>query len=190
MFKLNRKSEYALLAVQELARRPPAALASVADLAVAASIPPEVLAKVLQGLKRAGVLEAAKGSGGGYKLARPLEKLRFLDVIRPFEEQLAVVACQEHDTNCDREPQCHLRDPMAVLNGFVMRQIEGLTMDKFLAPGLAPLSSAHVAPARGQAHALISLGSRPGPGAIGQPVQSQAHLSLTGSQKAAADVQS
>jgi Rrf2 family iron-sulfur cluster assembly transcriptional regulator len=135
MFKISRKSEYALLAVQVLARKSPESLVSVAELATTEFIPPDILAKVLQALKRTGVLEAAKGSGGGYKLARPLAEIRFLDVVRPFEEQMAVVACQDGSTvACDRERGCQLRDPMAVLNAYIMRQVETLTMDLFLAP--------------------------------------------------------
>jgi Rrf2 family protein len=149
MFKVSRKSEYALLAVQVLSQKSPGALVSVADLAASEAIPQDILAKVLQGLKRAGVLEAAKGSGGGYKLARPVAEIRFLDVIRPFEEQIAVVACQDL-TGCDREDHCRLRDPMAVLNAFVMRQIETLTMDLFLAPGLQHAT-------RGNAHPVVPM---------------------------------
>lgn len=136
MFKVSRKSEYALIAVQHLARRPPGGVVSVAELASAENIPPDILAKVLQGLKHAGVLIAAKGAGGGYRLTRPVHELQFLDVVRPFEEQLAVVACQNQSPlgDCDRGVGCTLRDPMTVLNAFVLRQFANLTMDMFLSP--------------------------------------------------------
>ena len=64
MFKVSRKSEYALIAIQHLARRARDGVTSVAELAQAENIPPDILAKVLQGLKRAGLLTAAKGAGG------------------------------------------------------------------------------------------------------------------------------
>ena len=132
MFKVSRKSEYALMAVQYLGRQPRDAIVSVADLAVAEGIPPDILAKVLQGLKRAGVLTATKGAGGGYRLSRPVAEIRFLDVVQPFEEQLAVVACQGQATVCDRLLCCNLREPMSLLNAYVMRQFETLTMDMFV----------------------------------------------------------
>ncbi len=134
MFKVSRKSEYALIAVQHLARRARDGVTSVAELAQAENIPPDILAKVLQGLKRAGLLTAAKGAGGGYRLSRPVQNIDFLDVIRPFEEQLAVVTCQNDHGGCGRGGDCTLRDPMAVLNTFVLRQFTGLTMDAFLTP--------------------------------------------------------
>ncbi len=134
MFKVSRKSEYALIAVQHLARAQPDRVVSVADLAGQTQVPSDVLAKVLQGLKRAGVVRAVKGAGGGYGLARAPSDIRFLDVVQPFEDTLAVVSCQMPSHDCERSETCSLRDPMAVLNAFVLRQFDGLTMDLFVAP--------------------------------------------------------
>lgn len=134
MFKVSRKSEYALIAVQQLARAQPDRVVSVADLAAQTQVPVDVLAKVLQGLKRAGVVRAVKGAGGGYGLSRAPAEIRFLDVVQPFEDKLAVVSCQMPSYECERSDTCSLRDPMAVLNAFVLRQFEGLTMDLFVAP--------------------------------------------------------
>ena len=134
MFKVNRKSEYALIAVQHLARRARDGVTSVAELAQAESIPQDILAKVLQGLKHAGVLVAVKGASGGYRLARPPAEIYFLDVVRPFEEQLAVVSCQVDHATCERRGDCTLRAPMTALNTFVLQQFADLTMDMFMAP--------------------------------------------------------
>lgn len=134
MFKVSRKSEYALIALQHMSRQPRESLVSVAEVSAAENIPQDVLAKVLQTLKRAGILLASKGVGGGYRLARPIEDIHFLDVLRPFEDQLGVVHCQVSGRSCERTPACGLRAPMAVLNAFVMRQFEGLTMDMFVTP--------------------------------------------------------
>ncbi|MSQ84039.1 MAG: Rrf2 family transcriptional regulator [Myxococcales bacterium] len=134
MFKVSRKSEYALIAVQYLAATYGGNVVSVTDLAGQCHVPVDVLAKVLQGLKRAGIVRAVKGAGGGYGLARPLAEIRFLDVVHPFEDTLAVVTCQMPNTECERSDNCSLRDPMALLNAYIIRQFEALTMDMFVAP--------------------------------------------------------
>ena len=133
MFKVSRKSEYALMSVQHMARLPAGCVVSVTDLAAAEHIPADVLAKVLQGLKRSGILAAIKGNGGGYQLARPIAEIRFLDVVAPFEEQLGVVSCQNAPGGCEREGVCKLRDPMGVLNVWLMQQFSTLTMELFVA---------------------------------------------------------
>jgi len=141
MFKVCRKSEYALIAVQQLARAGPGEVVSVSALAAAADLPADILAKVLQALKREGVVRAEKGAGGGYALCRPPAQIRFVDVVRPFEDGLAVVACHGGLADCGRSEACSLRDPMATVNAFVVRQFGGLTMDLFVP------TSAEVAPA-------------------------------------------
>lgn len=134
MFKVSRKSEYALMAIQHLARQERDCVVSVADLAAEHGIPPDLLAKVLQGLKRAGILVASKGAGGGYRLARSAAEIRFLDVVRPFEEQIAVVSCHGAVSDCERTDACTLKDPMSVLNAYLMRQFEQMTMELFVSP--------------------------------------------------------
>jgi DNA-binding IscR family transcriptional regulator len=55
-------------------------------------------------------------------------------VVRPFEEQIAVVSCHGSAPECDRTDACSLRDPMSVLNAYLMRQFESMTMELFVAP--------------------------------------------------------
>lgn len=147
MLKVNRKSEYALMTVQHLGALPEGTQVAAQQLAEDLQVPEDLLAKVLQGLKRAGVLRASKGSGGGYRLARPLTQLRFLDVIGPFEEHLAMVACCETPTrpsataSCERLGSCGVREPITALNQRIHLQMAELTMDRFLTASAAPVRS-------------------------------------------------
>jgi Rrf2 family protein len=142
MFKVSRKSEYALIAVQHLAHHARAGVVPVAEIAHAQEIPADILAKVLQGLKHAGIVVAAKGASGGYRLSRPPAEIRFLDVVRPFEEHLALAPCQ-NEHGCKRTI-CSLRGPMAALNDFLLQQVADIRMDAFLtpyAPQLRPMGT-------------------------------------------------
>lgn len=139
MLKVNRKSEYALMTVQHLGGMPEGTQVAALQLADELGVPEDLLAKVLQGLKRAGVLKASKGSGGGYRLARPLGQLRFLEVIAPFEEHLAMVSCCEaperlsESAVCERFGSCGVREPISALNQLIQLQMADLTMERFLA---------------------------------------------------------
>ena len=144
MLKVNRKSEYALMTVQHLGALPKDTQLSAQQLAEALQAPEDLLAKVLQGLKRAGVLRASKGTGGGYRLAVPLGQLRFLQVIAPFEEHLAMVSCCETPERgadgalCERYASCGVREPISALNQLIQLQMADLTMERFLAGRSAP----------------------------------------------------
>ncbi len=148
MLRLSKKSEYALMATLHLARLPPDTRAAVTSIADARSLPRGLLAKVMQDLKRAGVVSSTKGVMGGYELARPLAELLFLDVVRPFEESMALVDCLDGQRSpCARFDCCTLRDPMATLNQWFLRHLAELNMADFEQMGLPAPNCASVLPA-------------------------------------------
>jgi len=87
--KLTSRSEYALLALVFLARNESAGFISVETIAVAQEIPPKFLEQILLALKRAKYLRSAKGQHGGYRLARPANKISLAEIIRLFDGALA-----------------------------------------------------------------------------------------------------
>ena len=69
MLKLTKKADYALMAMKHLAEHHDGSR-SAKDVADAYGIPPEALAKILQRLAKAGLLQSQHGTNGGYTLAR------------------------------------------------------------------------------------------------------------------------
>jgi Rrf2 family protein len=87
--RLSHKSEYALLALVYLARRRDEEYVTVTAIAEAQEIPPKFLEQILLTLKRAGYLRSLKGQRGGFRLARPADKITLAEVIRLFDGALA-----------------------------------------------------------------------------------------------------
>jgi Rrf2 family transcriptional regulator, cysteine metabolism repressor len=87
--KLTRRSEYALLALIHLARAKGEGYVAVAAIAEAQSLPPKFLEQLLLALKRARLVKSQKGPHGGYRLARPAEKISLAEVIRLLDGALA-----------------------------------------------------------------------------------------------------
>src|SRR5574341_821322 len=83
--RMSAKSEYALLAVLDLAQRPGDGLVPIQDIAARQAIPQRYLEQVLLALKRAGILASRRGSAGGYHLTRPPEQISVGDVLRAVE---------------------------------------------------------------------------------------------------------
>jgi Rrf2 family nitric oxide-sensitive transcriptional repressor len=77
---ISRAAEYALRIVLCLAKGPGLPVAS-RGLAAVTGVPASYQAKLLQALRRAGIVEAHRGFGGGFVLARPAETLSVQDVI-------------------------------------------------------------------------------------------------------------
>lgn len=112
MLRLSKKSDYALLAMRHLAGHGLRGAVSARELAETYNIPPELLAKVLQRLVRAGLLESRQGIRGGYGLARASAAISVAEVIQAVDGPMTVTACTEHDHTCDQYSKCNIRDPL------------------------------------------------------------------------------
>jgi Rrf2 family transcriptional regulator, cysteine metabolism repressor len=87
--RLTSKSEYALLALVFLARRADREYVAVRAIAEEQGIPPMFLEQILLTLKRSRYVQSVKGQHGGYRLARPANKITLAEVIRLFDGALA-----------------------------------------------------------------------------------------------------
>jgi Rrf2 family protein len=81
---LSQTVEYALRAAVYLADQAPA-LRTTDQIAAATHVPKPYLAKVLQGLSRAGVVYSRRGIGGGVALVEDPAKLTLLAVVNAVE---------------------------------------------------------------------------------------------------------
>ena len=82
--KLNKGSLFALFAVLELASDTERQL-STTDIAEKYGISSHHLAKVMRNLVHAGLVQAVRGVGGGYRFAGNVSRTTLLDVIQLFE---------------------------------------------------------------------------------------------------------
>jgi Rrf2 family transcriptional regulator, cysteine metabolism repressor len=81
--KVSAKAEYACLALIVLARRQPETRpVHVSEIAEANQLPHSTLSQVMLRLKDAGLVRSARGTDGGYWLARPAEEIRLGDVLQ------------------------------------------------------------------------------------------------------------
>ena len=87
--RLSARVDYALRALSELAAS--AQPAKVDELAAAQGVPSKYLEAILGELRRSGLLRSQRGQDGGYRLARPAERISIADVIRALDGELANV---------------------------------------------------------------------------------------------------
>ena len=93
--KLSDGIEWGLHVVTLLAVLPPGRALPAARLAEYHGVPAAYLAKHLQALSRAGILEAVQGPRGGYRLARPAGEITVLDVIEAIDGTASAFVCTE-----------------------------------------------------------------------------------------------
>lgn len=74
--------------------------ANVSDLATFQGISPAFVAKLFLKLKKAGLVIASEGLGGGYRLAHPPEEITVWDVVSALEGDKTLFTCTDIRLNC------------------------------------------------------------------------------------------
>ncbi len=87
------KAEYGVRLMVELGRQEPGRPVSLKALADAESLPLAYLEQVVARLRKAGLVESARGAHGGYWLARPAEEITMDDVVEALEGAIAPMEC-------------------------------------------------------------------------------------------------
>lgn len=93
--RLSQGVEWSLHCCSVLAGVPPERTLPSARLAELHEVPPAYLAKHLQALSAAGIVESVPGPKGGYRLARPANEITVLDVVLAVEGDQAAFVCTE-----------------------------------------------------------------------------------------------
>ena len=138
MLRLSKKTDYALMALKDLAASEPQMSSSAREIAARYDIPVELMAKVLQRLSRRGLLVSHQGTRGGYRLSRPATQISVADVIQAIDGPIHVTACSDEDETCDQYSKCNIRDPLWQLKNRIVSSLESFTLQE-LADG-SPVS--------------------------------------------------
>jgi len=114
MFRLSKKTDYAVFLLTSLARKDALArklagaaanetwrspLSTAADLSDCSGVSHALTANLLKDLARAGILDSVRGQYGGYRLARPARAISLKNILEVFEGPVAFVECMVPPTD-------------------------------------------------------------------------------------------
>lgn len=161
--KVSKKGEYALRALIDLgvAAEVGRPLIQVSELAESERIPSKFLEQIMQLLKEAGFVESRRGKYGGYRLARPAQKVTIGQVVRLIDGPLAPIGCVSQTAyekcSCPDETHCGLRMLMldvrnaiaSILDRYSLADVVEVTLRKMRRDGVAlPFAQPRRRPAR------------------------------------------
>jgi Rrf2 family protein len=127
VLKLTKKADYGLIALRHLASIP-GATASTKDIADAYHLPVPLLAKVLQQLTRAKILQSVAGTNGGYKLARDARQISALEVVRAIDGPVILTHCFTEHGTCDQSESCTVREPLRRVHEAILELLNKFTI--------------------------------------------------------------
>jgi Rrf2 family protein len=119
MIHFNRKTEYALLAIEHMLRKGSdgAGLTSAREISEACHIPYPLLAKVMQKLTSKGMIKSIQGTKGGYALAKKAVDIPIADIVEIFEGPIALAEClKDEKITCPQWDGCLIKGPFYELN--------------------------------------------------------------------------
>jgi Rrf2 family protein len=105
---LSQTGQYALRAIIHIGREGNGRPVGAREIAEAGDIPANYLSKILRELVRDGLLDSARGVGGGFRMAKPLEEIRVRDILRPFDDIARQIPCPWGNKECLEHDPCPL----------------------------------------------------------------------------------
>ena len=104
---LTTKGKYAVTAALDLAmqQRNIESFTKISDVANRQSIPASYLEQIFSHLRKAGILRAARGPNGGFKLARPSDEIMIGEIINAVERNMDATQCSGEGV-CNSGTKC------------------------------------------------------------------------------------
>ena len=132
MLKLSKKTEYAIIAILDMAGKPIDELLTAKDLSQKYNIPREIMGKVLQSLAKQGIIVSQQGAKGGYKLDIPLEQLNINSIINAVDGPIHLVDCKnETACDCSQLDYCNIKTPMELIHIELNKFFNNITLKDF-----------------------------------------------------------
>lgn len=115
MLKLSKKAEYALMAAKYMALKNSSGYSTAKEISESYRIPHHLVAKVLQNMVKSELANSAKGTNGGFSLAKSPFEISVIDIIKSVEPNYKLVDCLQPDSSledCSHLDCCKIRDPL------------------------------------------------------------------------------
>lgn len=138
---LSKTAEHAMRALVHIASRATGEPVQAREVSAATAIPHNYLTKILNGLRRAGVLSASRGRRGGYLLARPAADLRLVDIVAVFDDLTRFVRCFVQNARCSGDERCVAHTRWRPVAATLLRFLNETTLEQ-----LAPVDCARAVP--------------------------------------------
>lgn len=126
---LSRSVTYALRLLIRLAAAAPGQWVMGRDLAAVTGVPTNYLSKILLTLRNQGLVVAARGQGGGYRLNRAADRIKLVDVVDMYGSEADRDSCiLDLNRPCSPESPCAAHEAFVGLRAKFGEVLEGTTL--------------------------------------------------------------
>lgn len=125
--RLTTKGRFAVTAMLDLALHHGRGPVPLADISERQKISLSYLEQLFGKLRRHELVESMRGPGGGYSLARDLDRVSVADIIAAVDEPIDATSCGGNE-NCQDDHRCMTHDLWTSLNHRINDYLTSITL--------------------------------------------------------------
>lgn len=125
--RLTTKGRFAVTAMIDLALRDAKKPVTLAEISERQKISLSYLEQLFGKLRRRELVTSVRGPGGGYQLAKDMNEMTVVDIIRAVDEPIDATQCGGRE-NCKDERKCLTHDLWSSLNDKIFEYLSSVTL--------------------------------------------------------------
>ncbi len=130
--KISTKGRYALRVMIDIALNSNGKYITSKEIAKRQGISNKYLEQIIAMLNKAGYLEAARGTFGGYKLAKKPNEYIIGDILKATEGDLTPIECLTEEGKCIRQKNCKTYSFWKGLNDVIDDYVNSKTLENLI----------------------------------------------------------
>ena len=133
MIKISKLTDYAILVLYEMAKKPEGRM-SASYLAKETGVPDPTVAKLLKIMAREGLIKSVRGVNGGYVLEKTPESIAVTDIITVIEGPVTITACSDEGNGecCNLSENCPAKKGWQTVNAAITETLGRMTLAEIL----------------------------------------------------------
>ena len=138
MLRVSKLTDYATVVMTVLAGVRDAGGAdevlSAQDLAARARLELPTVSKLLKQLAHGELVVSSRGVNGGYRLARPADRITIAEIVTAMEGPIGMTECSAQAGLCGHEPHCGVRVNWQRINQAIAQALDGVSVADMVKP--------------------------------------------------------
>ena len=127
MLRISKLTDYGTLVLSTMASAPDTQF-SATELATKLGLNTTTVSKLLKSLTRADLLTSQRGAHGGYQLAKEINQISALEIIRALEGPVALTECSTDHNECEIADACQMQSKWQIINLAIRRALSELSL--------------------------------------------------------------
>ncbi len=130
MFRINRRTDYAVRVMVALAKRPTGARLSTKEIQDEMLTPRAFLQRIIADLSKAGLILTYPGPNGGLQLSRPADEINLRHIWEAIEGSFLISDCVRSADACPLYHGCPVHSRWARMQSLILQELEGSSLSQ------------------------------------------------------------